>query len=511
MCKYVKTDVRSDLILVLKCLCAALIILAICSKSSFLYPLNNWGDANCYYTVAKGMLHGKVPYRDLVEQKGPIIFFLYALGELVSETSFIGIYFIEAVSAAIFLYFAVKTVMLYVDVKGYETGIVFAMAAIAYSSYANRHGGGPEELSLCIFGYLLYLGARYLEHDMFPNTIEAIVLGVCAGVLFWTKYNLCAIFVTVFAFVVIHAIKRQELVLVGKAMLQVLIGIIIVTIPVVGYFAANDATDVLFQTYFYDNIFLYRTELGLGGNLKKAVSHLFKKRNGLALGAMAVGMGWLVYSKRMMTFWCTVVSLAFSFFIFNAGYPQKYGCLPLFAFCVFGICPVIMLLRKLNIKSNAVLSVCSAIFFVVVAYVFCIHTYDILRPKSETPQYYFADEIAQSGIDNYSYLYYGRLDEGFYFGANYLPEWKAYITTNQIATGFIDIQNGYVNNREPDFIVSRMILCDSEQYEDVIKDLPENRIEDVVAFDDFGYEQIDEMTFYFEEKVKRARLYKRIS
>ena len=49
---------------------AAVLSLTVCTKSSFLYPLNDWVDVHCYFTVGRGILHGMVPYRDLYEQKG---------------------------------------------------------------------------------------------------------------------------------------------------------------------------------------------------------------------------------------------------------------------------------------------------------------------------------------------------------------------------------------------------------------------------------------------------------
>ena len=47
------------------CLLTAAAVLSICTKSSFLYPLNDWVDSNCFYTVGKSMVHGKVLYRDI--------------------------------------------------------------------------------------------------------------------------------------------------------------------------------------------------------------------------------------------------------------------------------------------------------------------------------------------------------------------------------------------------------------------------------------------------------------
>jgi hypothetical protein len=36
------------------CLLAAAVVLAVCSKSSFLYPFYDWVDAYCCFTVGKG-------------------------------------------------------------------------------------------------------------------------------------------------------------------------------------------------------------------------------------------------------------------------------------------------------------------------------------------------------------------------------------------------------------------------------------------------------------------------
>ena len=54
-------------------------ILLVCSKNSPLYPMNDWVDVNCFFTVGRGMVHGLTPYLDLVDQKGPLLYALFAL------------------------------------------------------------------------------------------------------------------------------------------------------------------------------------------------------------------------------------------------------------------------------------------------------------------------------------------------------------------------------------------------------------------------------------------------
>ena len=67
-------------ILYLYCLLISSAFLLICTKSSPLYPLNDWQDANAFFTMGKGMMNGKVLYRDLFEQKGPLLYFMHGTG-----------------------------------------------------------------------------------------------------------------------------------------------------------------------------------------------------------------------------------------------------------------------------------------------------------------------------------------------------------------------------------------------------------------------------------------------
>jgi hypothetical protein len=97
-----------------------------CTKSSPLYPLNDWVDANIYFTIGKGMMHGRVPYVDLYDQKGPVAFLLFGLASLVSGTSFFGVYLLETLALAGFLYAAYKTISLFTERAVWALPIVAA-------------------------------------------------------------------------------------------------------------------------------------------------------------------------------------------------------------------------------------------------------------------------------------------------------------------------------------------------------------------------------------------------
>ena len=61
---------KPKVLLILFCFCLSFVILSLTSKCSFLYPFNDWVDANAFFTVGKSMMRGIVPYKDLFEQKG---------------------------------------------------------------------------------------------------------------------------------------------------------------------------------------------------------------------------------------------------------------------------------------------------------------------------------------------------------------------------------------------------------------------------------------------------------
>ena len=60
---------RSRMAVPLFCLGVSALLLLVCTKSSPLYPLNDWVDVNIYRTIGSGMFRGLVPYRDLFDQK----------------------------------------------------------------------------------------------------------------------------------------------------------------------------------------------------------------------------------------------------------------------------------------------------------------------------------------------------------------------------------------------------------------------------------------------------------
>ena len=86
------------------CFLASFLSLLFFSRSSFLYPTNTWVDSNASLTVGSALMHGKVLYADIFDQRGPFLYLLYGLASLVSSTTFTGVFLLECLTLTGFLY-----------------------------------------------------------------------------------------------------------------------------------------------------------------------------------------------------------------------------------------------------------------------------------------------------------------------------------------------------------------------------------------------------------------------
>ncbi len=281
------------------------------------------------------------------------------------------------------------------------------------------------------------------------------------------------------------------------------------SVPVLAYFWANNSLEIFFKSYFLDNIFLYGTGRGFIGNLRFALFMQLAKRNIPVLALIFAGFIWMLHRKKTRTFMYMFSSFILTFVLLNCGHPHAYSSMPLLVFVICGIWPFVEYANK-HIEWKPWQSICITLLFTIVSYVFCQNTNEILVSKEDTIQYAFVRKMNE-GKKDYSLLYYGQLDEGFYYAADYTPKWRAYVSLNQGGTELEDLQYSYVDNKEPDYIVTRKILCDTEEYHKVTQGMTEGQIKDVVSFDDFSYEIIEEGSVNDNGQKAAIRLYKKKS
>lgn len=505
------------------CLLAAIVTITICSKSSFLYPLNDWGDTNCYFIIGKGILKGLVPYRDLYDQKGLIIFLIYSIANLISSSSYFGVYIIEIIAAFLFLYISLKTVSLFIESDRYSFVLAFILAVSVYSSASFCHGGSAEELLLPAFAYGIYIICQQIVYKSVPTNMQMLIFGLCAGIIFFSKYTLCAMYIPIIIVMIIDAYINKSFALLMKRTLFFILGCLIITIPIILYFALNGALYDFYNGYFYNNIFHYAPEEPtnqFSNAFAEFLFHIqvfFRKRNILPILLIGLSFIWLSFKKHYMLLTCHILSFVLLFYIeFFVASPIKYYGIPLYSLCAVGLCIIAKLLGKIQIYKPAIVNTAVILISIVISYAFTDNRYLMFTDITETPQYILAEDIRSCDSDDINLLVYDTLDEGFYQACDTMPMDRAFIQTNLTSSFLKDEQNELINEQMADYIITKKYLCDTSDYEkayeenkDYIDKYRYGNKTYIVCFDDFGYELVDQTDAYFETSYNIYKLYKK--
>lgn len=497
---------KRDLSLGILSFSLAALFLLICSKSSPLYPTNDWVDVNCFFTVGKAIWEGVVPYRDLYEQKGPVLYFLFAISALVSDRSFFGVYLLEVVTFGLFLYFSGKLAQLYLGQSKTVWAILAVLALILVISPAFAHGGGVEEISLFTLAYGLYSVTAAMHDKRLLTFREAFLNGAFAAMVLYMKFTTLGFYIGLALFVIFWYLTAG---LQWKALLatigQFLLGVAAVSLPVWGYFLLNGAADDFFTVYFYNNLFLYPIETE-GTKLELIINCLESTLRYNTSYGWAVCLGLLLLISQIRRHWRDLVMALMCFIglavgTYWGGRGYTYYGLILGPFAVYGLVATVRLLQLEGLTSWLNRIICESVliprlaFVVLTAWLLTAgwseskNTYLMTYEKEELPAYQFAETINQ--VEDAKILNYGFLDGGFYHAADVTPNCRYFCTLNINTPDMWSTQRECIENGDVDFVITRRY--------------PLHRY----SPDSSAYSLVDETTFYFEGVEFTYYLYQR--
>ena len=457
-------------------LITAVAAITICSKSSPIYPFNDWVDSNCFMTVGKSMLRGVVPYRDLYEQKGPLLYMLHALTAMVSDTTFIGVYFLEIYAAASFLFYGYKLMKIYQ--QSVSILLIPILAAVVYSAESFYYGDSAEELCLPFFSYAIYLAARSIKKGKLPTWLEYLAVGVTSAFVLWIKYSLLGLYIGWFFVIAWQLMRNRDAKKLIYAIFWIGVGVCITTIPILLYFGMNHALSDLWTVYFYNNLFSYSTGfnnpffLALPKNLLDGIRNVLYQS---PFSAIMIGIGLLTLAKKkdkMELYAYLIMGILTFLLVYGGGRHFRYYAFIFSSFVPIGILAVYKILwfhfldKYRKVRANSfyfrfapwIICVGSLVF----TFVMCNNTYMLHYNKSDLPQYQFAEIISQK--EDATLLNYGFLDGGFYTTTGIIPNCKFFCQLNIQLDEIMEMQDEYVQEGWVDYVVTRQKELESDRY-----------------------------------------------
>lgn len=432
----------------------------ICSRSSPLYPFNNWDDANCFFTVGKSMFNGLVPYRDLLEQKGPLLYFLYGLAWYISNDTFLGGYVLEILAAYFYLLYSYRIILLFLREKYLVT--IPVMALLTYTSWAFEQGGSAEELCLPLLSFSLWIIIQGAIEEHYTK-LNLLQIGFAAACVFWIKFTVVGLYIGWFVWLVIWSFKTGQQKQIVHALTFILIGVLLATLPWLIYFGIHGSIKDWLIVYIYDNLFVYTQgnssshivkSIPIIGGLLKGVSS-WSSVSPILFCCCAGFFFFLLIQHRNRTAQLLILTmLSTFFFIYAGGRCYRYYCLVMAVF----LAPALAMMLSIAQRKPALLCRPTAL---AVAVVLCFlgffttpNRYFMFVEKSDLAQYQFRDIIVKDDPDA-TILNYGFLDGGFYTVCNRIPTCKAFCGLNIPLEELSELQDHYADNGLCDYIITR--------------------------------------------------------
>lgn len=489
---------KENILIFLFSVITAFFVLMVCTKSSFLYPFNDWSDANCIFTVGKAAGNGQVIYRDIVDHKGPLLHFIHMLGYFISNDTFIGMFVIEVITGSLFIFFSLKTALLYIN-KTFALISIPVCTALAFSSIAFCQGDSAEELCLPVFAFSMYILLKAFRSGIYMSGKQLFAVGVLSACVLCIKYTMLGFFFGWIIVPVIWLIKDKKYKEILNTFLWIGAGVLTVVIPVVLYFVINGALGDLWEVYFYDNMFLYSKIDNNASVFGKIISVFAAVKQNMYIFALdskfmslpifAGLFGFLFIKGKKQKFALYLCFILTVFTIFGTERYFAYYGVVLSVFSVFGYIAlfkfVLFVLNKFDVKSKLenkkmlVLIAPYASFVVAVGlsvilcFKFSPNVGFMKYSREELPQYKFREIISRE--QNPTLLNYGGMDAGFYTVCNIVPNCKYFCSLNLPVSDISETQDKYVENGEGMFIVTINSELENVKYE-------------LVSAEDFQYE-----------------------
>ncbi len=485
---------------------SAALFLMLATRSSFLYVFNNWDDVNSYFSMGKALFNGKILYREVFDQKGMYLYFIYALAYLVSHTSFLGVYLIEVVAASLDIIGFYRVLRLYVSERFSVILAPFSFLVLIVSK-SFWWGGSAEELCLPFYIFGLFFLARYFTVDYSERSMSLNVVflaGLLAGFVANIKFTGLGFFfawmmLSFFSFLAHGKLKKGI-----KACFVFLFGMFIPFVPWIFYFIVKKSLFDWYYGYVYINVFLYpnTSEGGLYAFVYNEAKILYWLILDNLFYFVPVILGFLFSffrrRQKLLSRFAVPVLFGFTFLgIFAGGRTLPYYSLPLSVFAVFGFAFLGSILDALFSKKNgnkkALLTgyICCNVLSIVAIFLLSMNVQFLSQKKEDYFLFRFRDEVLQK--EDPTLLNIGCLDAGLYTLTGIVPSCRWFQTQT------LDIpekennpyyeQDRYIREGLTDFVIAR------DSY-------PEHIFDNYELIDQakYSYSEYDFTYYLFEKK-----------
>jgi len=315
----------------------------------FANRINTGTDSSVFLYIGKAMYNGSIPYRDLFDHKGIILYFIEYLGCLVGFGNIGGIWFVELINMFVttMLFYLIAKLITNSKIISYITVyIILKFCSLQFFQGDNL----VEEYALPWISLSLYFVVKFFVTKEYKNR-SIIAIGISFAVVFLLRVNMVGLWAALLFSVMICFIKSKEYSQLIKCGILFVLGCLIVFVPVLIYLLCTDSLKDMIEYYFVFNFQYTNSHSKLG-----AFTLLYSCISAAGISSIFIIYSLLVYRKEKILY-VNIFALIFAFISAAIGGRTylHYGIILIPFFVIPGVFTITSFLEKtkeVNIPCN---------------------------------------------------------------------------------------------------------------------------------------------------------------
>lgn len=438
------------------------IILFWLSTNSYTHDLFDRVDSACFFMCGKSWMNGMTPYDDFADSKGPLLWLIYGIGYLISNNSYVGVFWIEFLFYVFTFIICFKLASLFLDKdKSIIAVMLLSFAVFHKKLHYETRAEDFCQLFIALGLYITFYISKFSKSISFSKIIKySFILGLSFGALLMIKYNIAVMF-GIFMLATLIYTRRSDI---FKVIFAMALGTLAIVGPFFIYFIINGNLQDMLREYVFNtydtvsppllDMLKYYVKEEIGGVV------MFKRRH-ITIFCMLVLFSTLLFSfkYRQYKFMPFIFSMWFLLItIRNSIHQYYYNILPLFT--LFGIVFILSYFKfkKIRFYYLAAFGVINA-FILIYPYNRVYKRINFFTNETDRIGYYELSEIIATVPNPKLLVGYER---GLGLNAvTTLPACRYWVRQNGATQAMIDDRDQCILNKEADFILySTLDYCD---------------------------------------------------
>ncbi len=299
-------------------------IMFLVSQDSYLYDLYGRCDSAWFFMAGKAWMNGMIPYVDFSDSKGPLLWLIYGIGYLISNTTYIGVFWVSVILYTFTFFFYYKIANIFFNNNKISLSASFLMALAHFSLLYNETRS--EDICQIFIASSLYFTLRLFFHKITTNEVlrTSFVLGIGFAGCLMIKFTIAAM-LAIFALPIIWLAFTNNKKSLGYILLGGILGVSVITIPFIIYFIHLGNLNDFVNEYFFATLQTVNVSTNnIFTEYKLDLLHTVSNKNTLIIGLINF-IGCIIFCIKnkefkwfplLFTFWFWAIAIKHNYWFY---------------------------------------------------------------------------------------------------------------------------------------------------------------------------------------------------